>query len=502
MRPRLPLLLAGLVLTGACSSAPAAGPAQSSEPSPSPSVAPSPTPPEPVALDWQPCEEGFECSVLPVQLDADDPAVGSVELAVTRRVAAGPGERLGSLVINPGGPGASAVDYLQAAWQQIPEPVRAQFDLVAVDPRGVGRSAPVRCLPTPELDEYFALDPDPDDEAELQALQEGNQELVDGCAQVSGQVLPHVSTAEAAQDLDLLRASLGDAGLTYLGYSYGTSLGAAYLEQFPDRVRAMVLDGGIDPTLTWDALLAGQSTGFDTALTAFLADCERTRCAFRQAVEGDLTAAFDVLQDRVEQEPLTGDGERTVGPGEFSLGVGAGLYSKENGWPAIAQGLARATQGDGSTLLALSDSYLDRDEDGYANVSEANLAVNCIDRPWPRETAPYLALADRVEAAAPRFGRAIALSGMACAVWPAPVVGEPGPVTAPGAPPVLVIGTTRDPATPYAWSQALADQLESGVLLTFDGDGHTVYRTGAPACVRTVADTYLLTAAPPPPTTC
>jgi pimeloyl-ACP methyl ester carboxylesterase len=139
----------------------------------------------------------------------------------------------------------------------------------------------VRCLPTAELDVYFALDPDPDDDGELQALQEGNQELVDGCEQTSGQVLPHVSTAEAAQDLDLLRASLGDAGLTYLGYSYGTSIGAAYLEQFPDRVRAMVLDGGIDPTLTWDALLAGQSTGFDTALGAFLADCERTRCAFR-----------------------------------------------------------------------------------------------------------------------------------------------------------------------------------------------------------------------------
>jgi hypothetical protein len=219
-------------------------------------------------------------------------------------------------------------------------------------------------------------------------------------------------------------------------------------------------------------------------------------------VEGDLTAAFDALQDSVEQEPLPGDGDRTVGPGEFSLGVGAGLYNRDNGWPAIAQGLAGAVEGDGGTLLALSDSYLDRDADGYANVSEANLAVNCIDRPWPRETAPYLALADRVAADAPRFGRAIALSGLACSVWPVPVVGEPGPVTAPGAPPVLVIGTTRDPATPYAWSQALADQLESGVLLTYDGDGHTVYRTGAPQCVRDVADAYLLTAAPPPATTC
>lgn len=500
VRPRLPaVLLAGVVLLTACSTAePSADPTPSASASPTPS----PTPPEPVALSWQPCEAGFECATLPVQLDAADPDAGSVDLAVTRRVATGPGQRIGSLVVNPGGPGASAVEYLQAAWQQVPEAVRAQFDLVAVDPRGVGRSAPVRCLETAQLDEYFALDPDPDDDAELQALQDGNQRLVDGCSAMSGEVLPHVSTDEAARDLDLLRASLGDAGLTYLGYSYGTSIGAAYLEQFPDRVRAMVLDGGIDPTLSWDQLLAGQSTGFDTALGAFLADCEQTRCAFRRVVSGDLGAAYDALEAKVEQEPLPGDGTRTVGPGEFSLGVGAGLYSRANGWPAIARGLAEAQRGDGETLLALSDSYLDRDEDGYANVSEANLAVNCTDRPWPRETQPYLDLAERVAATAPRFGRAIALSGMACAVWPVPPVGVPGPVRGAGAPPVVVIGTTRDPATPYAWSQALAGQLESGVLLTYEGDGHTVYRTGAPDCVRAAVDAYLLTATAPPPTTC
>jgi pimeloyl-ACP methyl ester carboxylesterase len=319
---------------------------------------------------------------------------------------------------------------------------------------------------------------------------------------MSGRVLPHVSTDEAARDLDLLRASLGDRGLTYLGYSYGTSLGATYLAQFPERVRAMVLDGGIDPTLTWDQLLQGQSAGFDQALGAFLGDCERTRCAFRKAVRGDLGAAYDALAARVEAEPLRGDGGRTVGPGEFSLGVGAGLYSRSSGWPAIAQGLAEAQDGDGGTLLALSDSYLVRDEDGYANVSEANLAVNCTDRPWPRETAPYLELAERVGVASPRFGPAIALSGLACAVWPVPAQREPTAVTGAGAPPVVVIGTTRDPATPYAWSQALAGQLASGVLLTYDGDGHTVYRTGAPECVRAPVDAYLLAATPPPPTTC
>jgi pimeloyl-ACP methyl ester carboxylesterase len=499
---RLPAVAFVLALVAAgCSSdePPSAAP---TGPSPSPVASPSAPPPEPVALQWQPCESGFECAVLPVQLDADDPSAGAVDLAVTRRLATDQAQRIGSLVVNPGGPGASAVEYLQSAWQQVPEPVRARFDLVALDPRGVGRSSPVRCLDTAGLDTYFALDPDPDDDAELQALQEGNRRLVDGCAATSGRVLPYVSTADAARDLDLLRASLGDEGLTYLGYSYGTSIGAAYLERYPGNVRAMVLDGGIDPSLTWDALLEGQSTGFDTALAAFLEDCERTRCAFRRQVDGELGVAYDALAARVEREPLRGDGARTVGPGEFSLGVGAGLYSRANGWPAIAQGLAQAQRGDGQTLLALSDSYLSRDGDGYANISEANLAVNCTDRPWPRDVRPYLELADRVEAAAPRFGRAIALSGLACALWPVEAERRPGPVAGEGAPPVVVIGTTRDPATPYAWSQALAAQLSSGVLITYDGDGHTVYRTGAPECVRGAVDAYLLTATAPPTTDC
>jgi pimeloyl-ACP methyl ester carboxylesterase len=437
-----------------------------------------------------------------VPLVEGDAAEGTVELALTRRAATGPDARLGSLVINPGGPGASAVDYLQEAWEQVPEAVRARFDLVAFDPRGVGRSAPVRCATTAELDRYFALDPDPEDDGELRALEEGTEQLVEGCASRSGELLPHVSTADAARDLDRVRAAVGDERLTYLGYSYGTTLGAAYLERFPANVRAMVLDGGIDPTLTWDRLLEGQSRGFDSSLEAFLADCERTRCAFRQAVEGDLGAAYDKLAERVEQEPLTGDAQRSVGPGEFSLGVGAGLYSRANGWPAIAAGLAQAERGDGQTLLALSDSYLDRGPDGYANVVEANLAVNCIDRPWPRDTGSYVRLAERVERDSPRFGPAIALSGLACSDWPVEAVGEPHPIVAEGAPPVVVIGTTRDPATPYAWSVALADQLSSGVLVSYEGDGHTVYRASAPACVRAPVDAYLLTGKAPEPLTC
>jgi pimeloyl-ACP methyl ester carboxylesterase len=467
-------------------------------PEPEPTQEPPPEPP-PVVLAWQPCASGFECAVLAVPRDRSDPAAGTVDLAVTRLPVRDAAARVGSLVVNPGGPGSSAVGYLHAAWQQVPEAVRARFDLVAFDPRGVGSSAPVRCVSTEEMDAIVSLDPTPDDAGELRALEDGGRLLAAGCARQSGDLLPHLSTEEAARDLEQLRSSLGDPGLTYLGYSYGTSIGAEYLRLFPTHVRAMVLDSALDPALTWDRLLEGQAAGFDLALGAFLEDCERTGCAFRRAVDGDLLSAFDALAEQVEQSPLPGDGARTVGPGEFSLGVGAGLYSRDQGWPALAQGLALAQEGDGGMLLALSDAYLDRTEDGYENTSEANLAVNCIDRPWPRESDPYLALAERVQATAPRFGPAIAMSGIPCASWPVRPVREPGPVRAEGAPPVVVIGTIRDPATPYAWSQALADQLDGGVLVTVDGDGHTAYRAGASACLRRPVDAYLLDAVPPPP---
>jgi pimeloyl-ACP methyl ester carboxylesterase len=487
--------------------APPVSPAASASPpapSPSPSPAPSP-PPSPVAaapLSWSACEGDFECATLPVPLDEARPQVGTVDLALTRLKTANKGERIGSLVVNPGGPGSSAVNYLQAAWTLIPEPVRARFDLVAFDPRGVGRTAPIRCATTAELDSYFATDPSPDDAEELRELEQTNEQFATGCAERSGRVLPHVSTAEAAKDLDRVRAAIGDEKLTYLGYSYGTSLGAAYLDAYPTRARAMVLDGGIDPQLTWDGLLEGQSKGFDRALEAFLADCERRRCPYRAEVEGDLLAAYDRLAEQVDRTPLPTGQKRTLGPGEFSLGVLGGLYSKASGWPAIADALVAAERGDGGPMLALSDAYLDRDADGYANVTEALSSVVCLDRQWPREIGPYLALADRVRKDAPRFGPLIALSGTICADWPVPPVGSPTRVTAPGSPPVVVIGTTGDPATPYDWSVALAGQLSKGVLVTYRGDGHTVYRTGSSGCVRNVVDDYLITAVAPRPTTC
>ena len=516
MTPRLAAALCTSLALAACSpgvAAPAAAPVPAvstdpagASPSASPSASAGPASPRPtptaVALRWRSCQPGFQCSTLRVPLDDRAPAKGTLDLALTRVLATGPATRIGSLVVNPGGPGASAVQFLQQAATELPAAVRARFDLVAFDPRGVGGSAPIRCESTAQLDRYFHLDPAPTDARGLAALDAGNTAFAAGCQQRSGRLLPHVSTAAVARDMDRVRAALGDDKLTYLGYSYGTALGASYLEQFPTRVRAMVLDGAIDPTLSWDQLLAGQSRGFDVAFKAYLADCERTRCAFRQAVSGDLGAAYDALAARVRTAPLSGDATRTVGPGEFTLGVTAGLYSKQYGWPAISAGLAAAEQGQGSALLALSDSYLERTSAGYANLTESNFAVNCLDRPWPRTDAPYLDLARTVGRSYPRFGPLIILSGLGCSVWPVPAAGRPHPVRAAGAPPVVVIGTTRDPATPYVWAQGLARQLASSVLLTHVGDGHTAYRASARACLTGPVDAYLLTGRAPRAATC
>ncbi|MCU1600970.1 MAG: hypothetical protein JWO22_1679 [Frankiales bacterium] len=462
--------------------------------------APTSAAPRPAALSWRGCGSGFQCATLTVPLDPTKPALGNVGIAITRHKATG--SKIGSLLVNPGGPGASAVGFLKATYTSYPSTLRQHFDLAAFDPRGVGLTAPVRCLSTSQLDAYFHIDPAPDTDTEKAALTAGNKKFDAGCASRSARVLPYVTTKIVAQDLDRVRAALGDAKLTYLGYSYGTAIGASYLDQFPTHVRAMVLDGALDPTSSWDQLLAGQSKGFDVALGAFLANCQATSCAFRKSVSGDLTAAFDALAAKVESHPLPGSGSRTVGPGEFTLGVGAGLYSRGNGWPAIAQALADAEHGKGAYLLALNDSYLDRDSGGYANTDEANFAVNCVDRPWPRTEKPYYDLAAQVAKTYPRFGPAIALSGLGCAYWPTPATGTPHRVTGAGSPPIVVIGTTRDPATPYVWAQSLAKQLDHGVLLTHEGDGHTVFRNGAPNCIIRPVDDYLVSLKVPATSTC
>ncbi|WP_431035596.1 alpha/beta hydrolase [Streptomyces sp. P6-2-1] len=470
-------------------------------------------------VDWHTCgkpaahtagravarERGLACATVRVPLDYSDPGGADVALSVARKPATGPGGRLGSLLLNPGGPGGSAVDFLTGyAGEHYPEAVRARYDLVGVDPRGVGHSVPVRCLDGPGMDRWAATDVTPDDAADTAALRRSFHGFAEACRSRTGTLLGHVSTTEAARDLDIVRAVLGERRLDYVGASYGTFLGATYAELFPRRVGRMVLDGAMDPSLDARRLNLDQAAGFETAFRAFQRDCaHREDCplpAAGPAANGTL-AAFLAALDRA---PLpTDDGTRTLTEAQATTGIIAALYT-EAAWPALRRALGEAMDGDGTTLLSMSDAYYERGTNGhYSSLMAANTAVNCLDAP-PAFTGPAAvraALPD-FEKASPVFGRALAWTALICADWPHPATGTPHRITAEGAPPIVVVGTTRDPATPYRWARSLAAQLTSGRLLTYEGDGHTAYNRGS-TCVDTTLTTYLLTGTPPTPdTTC
>lgn len=450
------------------------------------------------ALAWESCGGRAECATFAVPLDWSDPAGETIELAVVRYPARKPDQRIGVLMANPGGPGGSAIDFLRA-WQSILAPeIRDRFDLVAFDPRGVGESTPILCHD--RLQELVAVDPDPDNEGEWRQAEEVAKAFADDCATAAGWLLPYVGTKQVARDMDALRAALGEGQLTYVGYSYGTTIGATYADLFPDRVRAFVLDGGTDQSLDYETVSVTQMVGFERALQAYLDDCAAKRCAL--ARDGNPRAAVARVIAMAEQAPIPAPGaDRPAGPGEVQLGIISALYSKFT-WNQLTQALSEALAGDGSGLVRLVDDYLLRNPDGsYPNLIEANYAVNSVDTACPKDPQAYRAMADRFAALAPTFGRSAATSGLVCAYWAAP----PDPLGVPraaGSAPILVIATTNDPATPYEWGRALSEQLENGVLVTYRGEGHTIYAQGN-ACIDDVVNAYLVSlAVPPEGTTC
>ncbi|MFJ2893830.1 alpha/beta hydrolase [Streptomyces sp. NPDC087218] len=452
------------------------------------------------SLRWRDCGvEGFQCATMKAPLDYAKPDGDEIDLAVSRKKATGPGKRIGSLLVNPGGPGGSAIDYLQGyAAIGYPAPVRARYDMVAVDPRGVARSEPVECLTGPQMDTYTQVDQTPDDAAETTGLSSAYERFASGCEKRSGTILPHVSTVETARDMDMLRALLGDEKLHYVGASYGTFLGATYAGLFPGRVGRLVLDGAMDPSLPSVEMNRDQTAGFETAFQSFAADCvKKADCPLGTTSTADAAARMKKIFADLDAHPIdTGDSRRLT-ESLGTTGVIAAMYD-ESAWPQLREALAAAQDGDGSGLLSLSDSYYERRPNGtYANLMFANAAVNCLDLP------PAFTDAEAVERAVPDFektspvfGRAFAWAALNCAHWPTPSTGTPHRIEAKGAAPIVVVGTTRDPATPYKWAESLAGQLSSGTLLTYRGDGHTAYGRGSD-CIDTAINTYLLEGTPP-----
>jgi len=500
------LLVVALVLTGVGIAALTliGGSDSSTNPGPVPTTTPQPganDAPEPglarfysQTLSWDSCRGGQLCSTLEVPLDYSKPRGETIELAVLKVPAADPGSRLGSLVVDPGGPGAPATDYADSAatpGNVFRGPVLDAYDIVGMDPRGTGASAPVDCLSDDELDAYIAQDPDPDTGAEVDTFTGFVDEIGRGCAELSGDVAAHVTTIEAARDMDVLRSALGESTLTYYGASYGTKLGATYADLFPDRVGRLVLDGAVDVSLGTREQALGQAAGFETALRAYVQDCvDGGDCVLGDSLDAGLDRIKRLLDD-IDAEPLPTDGERKLDVGNAFYGVVLPLYSRSF-WPALTTGLQQAIGGDGSLLLRFSDLYSSRGANGYTdNSSEAFYAISCLDDPWSIPASEVPANLADFEEASPTFGSVFAWGLTACGGIQVKSTEPARDIKAAGAPPIVVIGTTRDPATPYAWAVSLAQQLESGVLVSRDGDGHTGYTEGND-CVDEAVDGFFL----------
>lgn len=440
-------------------------------------------------LTWDDCEDlTGECAELEVPVDYGEPEGSTLKVGVLKVPAKR--KKQGSLVVNPGGPGGSGMEYASVADYIVSPEVRDRFDVVGFDPRGVGRSAPVDCLDDAALDTFLGADPTPDDEAEQREQDLVMRSMGEGCSELSGDVAPHVSTEEAARDMDVLRAVLGEAQLTYLGKSYGTFLGATYADLFPEQVGRFVLDGVLAPDLTSAEINIGQAKGFDTATREWAASCAEEGCALGGTADEVVDRMLGILKD-LDTQPVPGAGGLELTEGWATLGVAQAMYD-QGMWSTLTDALVAADGGQGQDLMQMAFQYADRNAGGDypGNIMEAIYAVNCLDHPEP-EGAERDEMVETAEREAPIWGQFIAGGSGPCGEWPWEPVREPRTIDAQGANPILVIGTTRDPATPYEWAERLHDQLPDSRLVTHEGDGHTAYMRQN-SCVDKVVDAFWL----------
>jgi pimeloyl-ACP methyl ester carboxylesterase len=449
-------------------------------------LGPQRTPP----LRWEPCGDDFECASLRVPVDYAVAGGDAVRIAVTRRPAEDPARRIGALVVNFGGPGDPGTSTLRATAGDLPPAIRRRFDLVSFDPRGSGRSRPVDCVDDETFEQAWSDDRTPDTEAELRQFYDGSAfsvDLVGDCVERFGPWLARVGTRNVARDLDRLRAALSEARLTFLGYSYGTVIGAVYAQEFPDRVRALVLD-----------------SGFERALGEFLADCRaRARCAF--APRDDPAEALEELRQDLESGArIETPGGRSIGVTELYFALLAALYTPET-WPFLAQALQHAAvEHDGTGLEALSDVYAGRRGDGtYSNFQEVLGVIVCDDQHEP--LVSFDSFRESYESVGrdyPFFGPLLFGSPLGCDPrLPRPRADEiVGDVRTAEAPPALIVGTTRDPATPYRGAKDLRRRLAGSRLLTVEGTRHGGYALGN-VCVDRIVNRYLIARQLPPPGT-
>ncbi len=449
---------------------------------------------------WEGCGGGFDCTKLKVPADYGNPGEGFLELDVVRVRAKDP---KGSLILNPGGPGGSGVDYARAARAVLTPQLADAYDVVGFDPRGVVNSSPVDCIDDSKLDALFASDGTPDTPQEVADLAATSKLFGVGCESKSPQVAPYMDTESAARDMDILRAVLGDEKLNYLGKSYGTYLGAQYAELFPDKVGRMVIDGVLPSSLDSDEITLGQAKAFDVVLRRFVSDCiTQDDCPLPRDVDAGVARIQQFLAD-LDQNPIPGTGDRMLTEALGTYAILSYLYFPPNDWDILRFGLDAAFQGDGSVLMDMMDDRIQRNPDGtFANNgNEAFYAVSCLDRPAVGGVDHAADLAEKWAAEAPVFGPYMAWGNLPCWQWPmgtgtAEAAGDPPVFRAEGSAPILVVTTKYDPATPYEWGVQVADEFDNATLLTYDGDGHTAYTSGS-SCIDKAVDAYLLEGALP-----
>ncbi|TWG25189.1 alpha/beta hydrolase [Actinoplanes teichomyceticus] len=458
------------------------------------------------AAQWSPCPDvpekligrgapgmSYDCATVAVPRDWAEPDSGQTyDIALIRVRSAGQKNRIGSLLLNPGGPGGSGVDlavYLSfgPGLGGLPKEITDRFDVVGFDPRGVSRSSPVKCISDTDQDATFAADPDPVSQAEFDEVVALNRKVADTCGQKYGEQLPHFSTEQAARDMDALRAAVGDSKLTYLGFSYGTLLGATYAQLFPRNVRALVLDGAVDPTESYVQGSESQAKGFERAFSNFTRWCKAN--AAKCPISADPRGAVTGAMAKAESSPVRYRDGRQATAGWIFVGLISSLYT-ETGWTSLAEAIDDLQGGDAKGIMDLADQYAEREQDGsYSNLFDANLAVNCADTDDAPSVEEVRRLQSEWRKKYPIFGAPLAMGMLPCTFWP----GERDPYPAgkaDGAPPIVVVGTTGDPATPYENTADLANMLGTGRVLTWEGEGHTAYPSTS--CVVRAVDGYLI----------
>lgn len=445
-------------------------------------------------VSWSKCGT-LECADISVPIDWADESSDSATIAMAKMPAAGTSQ--GTLFVNPGGPGGSGVGFVEYA---VTNDLANAYDIVGWDPRGVGDSTEVTCFDDKNKDKMlYDTFADPYlTEGWITELEAEAKDFAAACTKNTGDLLGHLDTVSTAHDLELMRALLtGDKPLDYLGYSYGTFIGATYAELFPKNVGKFVLDGAVDPQLSaFDQLLV-QMTGFENGFRAYMTDClAKSGCPFSGSLDQALTEAHDLIATTDALDLKSSDG-RELDSATTGTGVAMALYS-ESSWPYLTELFAGIKAGDADPAFFLADYYNDRASDGSysSNSVEVYEATTCVDNDFAADSASTLDRLQQIVQAAPTIGEFIALDDYAvldvtCSTWPYPPAVQPTQYDAKGAAPILVIGTSNDPATPYAWAKSLAGQLDSGVLISVEGEGHTAYN-GSNTCVNDVVDTYFI----------